>query len=286
MEFNAKDRRLEGDTILRQCQLTELYLLDVFVEICEKYNLTYFLESGTLLGAARHGGFIPWDDDIDVGMPIGDYKKFLKIAPKELPNNLLVTPGKYKEGYCFAKLRDCSSFLCERETDVRQPCGIYIDIFPYVKIPVLPFRFGRFLSYWAAMATHCISIHLTLCHCGVFGMLLSACKVVVWKGVRISIQLLHFILGLLLPTRWRYKIGIATMCYHKGFVEETLFPTSEIEFEGSIYRAPHNVNGYLTQVYGNWRELPPEDKRHWHASIICPTQAPDAPWARKYVAKS
>ena len=69
-----KDRRAEGDTPLRQCQLVQLHLLHVLDAVCKELGLTYCLEGGTALGAARHNGFIPWDDDLDVGMPMKDYK--------------------------------------------------------------------------------------------------------------------------------------------------------------------------------------------------------------------
>ena len=69
---------------LRQLQLAEHKMLCDFAKICDKHNLTYFLDFGTLLGAVRHQGFIPWDDDVDVTMPLEDYKKFLKIAQEEL----------------------------------------------------------------------------------------------------------------------------------------------------------------------------------------------------------
>ena len=70
---------------LERLQKEELKILEVIDSICRKHGLTYFIDAGTTLGAVRHGGFIPWDDDADVGMPYEDYKKFCEIAPHELP---------------------------------------------------------------------------------------------------------------------------------------------------------------------------------------------------------
>ena len=76
--LHIPDERLSGGTVLRQAQLVMLRILRVFDAICKKHSLTYWLDAGTLLGAARHGGFIPWDDDIDVMMPLADYEHFCK----------------------------------------------------------------------------------------------------------------------------------------------------------------------------------------------------------------
>ena len=75
---------------VRQIQLGELSLLEKYIEICSKYNLRYYALGGTLLGAIRHKGFIPWDDDMDLGMPRKDYEKFLEICEKELPDHVIL----------------------------------------------------------------------------------------------------------------------------------------------------------------------------------------------------
>ena len=75
---------MEIDSRLRKLQMAELEILKEFVRLCEAHGLQYYLVGGTLLGAVRHKGFIPWDDDIDVAMPRGDYDRFSQIAPKEL----------------------------------------------------------------------------------------------------------------------------------------------------------------------------------------------------------
>ena len=75
---------MEIDSRLRKLQMAELEILKEFVRLCEAHGLQYYLVGGTLLGAVRHKGFIPWDDDIDVAMPRGDYDRFAQIAPKEL----------------------------------------------------------------------------------------------------------------------------------------------------------------------------------------------------------
>ena len=83
MEFNTYNK--EDNSELRKLQLTILDLIKMFAEICEKHHLRYFMVGGTMLGAARHQGFIPWDDDVDMGMPRPDYEKFIKIVNDELP---------------------------------------------------------------------------------------------------------------------------------------------------------------------------------------------------------
>ena len=78
---------------LRTCQLKQLGILEEIDRICRKHNISYWLDGGSLLGAVRHGGFIPWDDDIDIAMPQDDARRFAEVAPKELPSTLrLQTP--------------------------------------------------------------------------------------------------------------------------------------------------------------------------------------------------
>lgn len=277
------DHRAEGDSLLRQCQLTELYLFDVFLDICRKYDLKYFIYGGTLLGAARHNGFIPWDDDIDVAMPLCDYRKFLKIAPYELPENLLLTPGREYGGMeSFAKIRDRSSFMCEKYTNVEQPCGMFIDIFPYEKIPKLPKKIGWPLAYWCYMSWVSARIHRTIAHRSIAGVFISGIKASIWMLICQVLCFVHRFLRLMMPCVWRCSPYVPLYQYHQGFSESDIFPLRKISFEGRECFAPNDVDAYLTQYYGDWRKLPPPEKRQWHASIICPTQAPDAPWARKW----
>lgn len=278
-----RDKRLEGETLLRQCQLTELALLDAFLAICKKYDLQYFIYGGTLLGAVRHGGFIPWDDDIDVAMPKADYKKFLKIAQHELPESMLLMPcSKYVEQVAFAKIYDRYSFMCEPNTNVSQPCGIFIDIFPYQKVPKLPKALGWPLAYWCYMSWISARIHRTLSHKTAFGVFVSGAKAVAWMSICHALKIVHSIFGIVLPRVWRCGPDIPLYQYHQGFPDEVIFPLRHVEFEGRDCLAPNDVDAYLTQYYGDWRTLPPPEKRQWHASIICPTQAPDASWTMSY----
>ena len=115
---------------LRRLQLCELAILDEFVRICEKYDLRYYLVGGTLLGAVRHQGFIPWDDDIDVAMPRQDYDRF---APKELaPQYFYQSPNT--DPYYFLtynKIRKNGTEVYEeRFKDAKFHKGVFIDIFP------------------------------------------------------------------------------------------------------------------------------------------------------------
>lgn len=283
MTFKAIDRRLEGKTLLKQCQLAEQYILDIFVEVCDALGLQYYLDSGTLLGAVRHGGFIPWDDDIDVCMPIKDFKVFLKRANEYLPDNLLLESPKFFLGHpeTFAKLRDRSSFFCEKHTNVQSPCGIYIDIFPVEKFPQSPKWLIKKISNWGTVAHCSYDSYLQLDFSSSRSLFVAAVKSFVWHQICHVLTLAVMILGILPTKKWRYCQGIGFV-FQLGIEEGDLFPLSKVEFEGRKYFAPHRPEALLESYYGDWRKLPPPEKRQWHASIICPTQAPDAPWARKW----
>ena len=112
----------------------QLELMDELDRVCREQGITYFLAYGSLLGAVRHGGFIPWDDDIDVGMLRPDYERFLKVAPKALGERYAVCEPRANSRCAgmFAKVwkRGTKFFTAETmEAGIDQ--GIFVDVFPY-----------------------------------------------------------------------------------------------------------------------------------------------------------
>ncbi|MFQ9742223.1 MAG: phosphorylcholine transferase LicD [Slackia sp.] len=127
------------DSNLRKLQLTELALMRDFDRMCKKHGLRYYLLGGTLLGAVRHGGFIPWDDDVDLCMPREDYMRFLEIAPAELagkPGIGLVSvysDEAYRQG--MAKITDSSVQVINRSANEERHEEAWIDIIPMDGFP-------------------------------------------------------------------------------------------------------------------------------------------------------
>ena len=136
------------DSKRKQLWSVELEILEVFLDICTKHNLLYFAIDGTLLGAVRHKGFIPWDDDVDVGMPRKDYEEFLRIAPSLLPPHLSLhyrrvdpkVPWHY-----FAKIRNRNTtFIWKNRAHCDINHGVNIDIFPMDGLPKDDRAWGKF----------------------------------------------------------------------------------------------------------------------------------------------
>ena len=123
-----------NDIILQHMHSLHLILADEVKRICEKHNIRYFMIAGTLLGAVRHKGFIPWDDDMDFGMLRNDYDKFVSVCAAEIDENKFYLQTDKKDKYYtfnFAKLRLCGTKVIESFSfDVQTNQGIYIDIFP------------------------------------------------------------------------------------------------------------------------------------------------------------
>ena len=122
---------------LRALQLKELDILLAVHEACDKLGIEYMIQFGTLLGAVRHKGFIPWDDDIDIVMTIDNYDRFIKEAPAVLPDNLIIQHWS-TDPNCpniFAKVRDKNTtFLHKEHIDLDICQGVFIDIFPITRI--------------------------------------------------------------------------------------------------------------------------------------------------------
>ena len=113
MDSELRKRFNPDGSLLRRQQLRMLELLEVIDVICRKHQIPYWLSSGTLIGAARHKGFIPWDDDLDIEMLRSDYLRLLKVLPQELPDNLALQTNETDPNYIFiyGKLRDKDSHM-------------------------------------------------------------------------------------------------------------------------------------------------------------------------------
>ncbi len=117
---------------------TELELLKKFISVCEKYNLKYYMAGGSLLGAIRHSGFIPWDDDIDIDMPRDDYNKLLEIAKYEFTDPIFFQTTYTEQNYVrpHAQIRNSNTTaIVSHEKGLYFNQGIFIDIFPLDSVP-------------------------------------------------------------------------------------------------------------------------------------------------------
>jgi lipopolysaccharide cholinephosphotransferase len=151
MDFNTlfPDEREKGETPLRQCQSVMLRMLKIFDYLCNKHRIQYFLVGGSLLGAIRHQGFIPWDDDLDVGMTRREYEKFVQYAVPELPQDIFFQTPETDSHFpsCVrveTRLRDKYSSYNSKDKSRKWHHGLMLDIFIYDKayLPHNIFIFG------------------------------------------------------------------------------------------------------------------------------------------------
>ncbi len=263
----------ERDKTLREAQLIMLNILSVIHEICVKNHITYWLEAGTLLGAIRHGGFIPWDDDVDIGMPWEDYERFIKIAQKELPKDLFlqtsVTDPKYKRP--ITKIRDLNTIYVEfdEEENMGYCQGVFVDIFPFYH-----YKYRWFLNWmqWAQVFR------------GKRGKYKrgSAKRILVTLYVNVLMYMPIKISGLIRKYFMRHKdyflnpeyefythaIGHANLHNtRKKDILPVIF--AENIFEGRSFFIPKNSDKYLRDFYGDdYMTIPPKEKQRIHAKYI------------------
>lgn len=247
---------------LRKLQMAELDILKAFIEVCQKLGLRYYLMGGTLLGAVRHKGFIPWDDDIDVSMPRADYEVFLAQAQEHLPDSLFLQTYETDPGYTkgYAKIRNSETAFIE--TSVRKQNmnhGIFIDVFPldiydsskknnvfrYIKRILIGGRIS--LIYDKAIVNRTLWMIGLIAKC-IYPTLKDAC-VARDKMFR------------------RLSAGDVWINYLSAYVERENIPASwygegtKLLFEGLEVVVPAEYDKVLTQIFGDYMTLPPVEKR-------------------------
>jgi len=246
--------------LLDELKQIQLEILKVFSKYCEDNNLTYFLFGGTAIGAVRHHGYIPWDDDIDVAMPRADYEKL--ISKGHIEDMILLTPyGNSDYIYPFAKLVNPHTVIQERAS-VSTDFGIYIDIFPVDNISKIDI--SKYYGY------------RKICE------FLMTCKMAESKKRALIKQITISICRILLrPISLNYiarkidkhakTISNRTEAFAGNLVwgygsrevmDASVFSQLvDIQFEHYSFKIMKRYDEYLRNIYGDYMEYPPEEKR-------------------------
>ena len=262
---------------MNSLQQTEFNILKEYVRICDELELTYFLVCGSALGAAKYKGFIPWDDDIDVGMPREDYDIFCAKAQEMLPEHLFLQNYQTDKYYplIFSKIRNCNTTFIEKSyatSNINH--GIYIDVFPldgYPENERLKAKIEREKKRYLLTRLCCLDVP----HSWKAALLVTAQRLFgIHKNPRKFVE--RFVKQIKqYPTskspvwcnhgNWQAKLEYAP----KEQYGEGIFT----DFEGLQVRIPEMYDEYLTQKYGDWRADPPEsEKEGHHYHFICDTR--------------
>lgn len=257
---------------LKKLHNVEIEILDEIVAICEKHNLKYYLIGGTLLGAVRHGGFIPWDDDLDIGMPREDYEEFLKIASKELDNQYMIDNKNTNKKYYlnFTKIRKRNTvFEQDFQVNYDGPKGIWIDIFPVDEAKSLRNK----LTPIQKKINNMIFRLLHYKNGFILGKKLNFIKRFLGKICIIKnstlLEVQEKLLKLQDGKNYDYIVNLASTYDYKKelFLKEDIYPLIEMGFENKKYNVPRNYKKVLEQVYGDYMKLPPKDKQITHNPV-------------------
>lgn len=254
---------------LKQIQLN---ILDEFIKICDEHHFQYFALGGTALGSVRHGGFIPWDDDIDVGLSREEFEAFLNVAQAELPSGMFLQTFKTDENYpcCFAKIRVSNTTFIEKTlSNIDINHGVYIDIFP---LDGYPEGVARRLAF---------HVRERILKAAVAGCYLLDESQAGWikKTVKRTIrkQIPYKKAVRKLDEMYRqYSYRDSTTIGVLSFGGNEIMPKAVFgngvtgTFEGRSIRLPEKTDEYLTRLYGDYMTPPPPEERiaHHYCTVI------------------
>lgn len=239
-------------------------------QICDRHNIPYVVLGGTQLGAIRHGGFIPWDDDFDIGMKRKDYERFIHICETELNSDKYFLQTENTEeyyAYSFGKIRlKDTKFIEEFSKNVPVHQGIFVDIFPYDNLPD-----GKIAKKIFLLQNYILKTFLWI-KCG-YGEEFHR-KRIPYKFVRV----LSFFISKDILKKLRIRLiqkynsmdtkQCFTSDYPREHLENTWFETSaDYEFEGEMFVGFQEFDEYLMNLYGNYMQLPPAEERKTHTII-------------------
>ncbi|MGI6154260.1 MAG: glycosyltransferase [Christensenellaceae bacterium] len=256
---------------LRQLQVHEVEILQEMVRICDKHSLKYYLYGGTLLGAVRHKGFIPWDDDMDIVMPRRDFNRFAKVCKTDLaPGYFYQTSFTDKEyPKIGAKIRKDNTYVCEekwRGKNMHQ--GIFIDILPLDRFPKNKF-FGAMALRMVSLLGQAITYKR--CHSNkLLGHVLYRFLKLFPKPFLYRLR--HWLLNIinaLSGNTYYCSFGSHYRPMQRRVLKSEWFGEgTPLKFEGKTYNAPSQWEKYLLHLFGDsYMELPPKNQRICHLNL-------------------
>ena len=257
--------------ILQKLHQVELEIMDEIHRLCIKHHISYFLDSGSALGAVRHGGFIPWDDDIDIGMLRDDYERFLEVAKHELDNRFYLHTNETDPNYLlfFAKIRKNNTQFRVEGDEQYAHHGIWIDIFPFDNISSNPI-----IAKWEIKVGRMLK-RLYGNRVGGMNRLSKLSRMKYYLICWIPINCFR---------QWFEKFclryygcntkNVTCFSYKMARQFNLLFPQSAFssfkpcKFEDRQYFLMSDYETYLRTMYGNYMAFPPKDKRICHINGI------------------
>lgn len=255
LQASLRERFNPDGSKLRDMQLKILEIMDVVDDICRRNNIPYWLASGTLIGAVRHGGFIPWDDDLDIEILHSDKKRFIEACKCDLPERFKLQCHATDNSYCLniLKIRDTESDIHEvrrwggNEYPVRYKYnGYFVDIFtveksarPLIWASRVPIRLLSIAQFKWNLPKPLLSLVYYLCE-GVYAVLRLLAKIN--------------------PFDQHYYHSFGSWFMSRR-VKSEMVPTVDIDFEGRKFSAPNNWDAYLTRIYGDYMQLPDSAKQ-------------------------
>ncbi len=263
------------DAYVRKLQLIELDILKEVDRICRKNDIKYFLCGGTLIGAIRHKGFVPWDDDIDMLMTRDNYNKFIKACKNDLGDKYFIDcyQTNKKCTFPYIKIKEKGTLYVETKN---QDCyddnsSIWIDVFPLdaVKKPLGKFQLFQYKMY------NYITTLITIKNGSNYYQNSKIKKKIYGFILKfVPFRLMVFTLNKVITHYKLDKVDYCTsFCSSYGIFKETyekdkLFPYNELEFEDCKFMGISGYDYFLGKIYGDYMKLPPKEKKVNHKPYL------------------
>lgn len=286
LHFIAKVGHEMRQITLNEIKQVELGILNAIADFCDNHNIRYYLAFGSLLGAVRHKGFIPWDDDIDIVMPRKDYTRFIKefftSENRYIVKSIETDPGYWNP---FAKVMDTKTYLEDPQVDIPSKYNcINIDVFPMDGLPKSELRRKLHLKLQEFLITLYRGSAFKLKKTQKYAD--SKSKIAGLKGTLrnvfkfSAIIILHY-----LPTQRLIRLinknaskyAFADSEYVDEAVNSAIYrhikrkdfePRAQYAFEGRQFWGPKYYDKYLKIIYGDYMTPPPEDRRVSHHNLV------------------